>query len=59
MSLGLCGAAAGADQALWQGPIARMFPGGACDVGFELAVLTTALSYMLLRGKPKRGGSQS
>lgn len=50
MALGLAGAAAGANQALWQGPVSRLFPGsGGCDVGFELAILVTAISYLVLR----------
>ena len=44
MALGLLGAALGAHQALWSGPLSH-----GADVGFEVAVAMTALSYVVLR----------
>lgn len=57
MALGLAGAAAGANQVLWQGPVSKLFPGTGCDVGFELAVLVTAIIYVALRGRPRSPGA--
>lgn len=51
MALGLVAAGLGAHQALWAGPLSGWlgFPGA--DVGFEAAVLVTAISYGLLSGR--------
>jgi NCS1 nucleoside transporter family len=47
MAAGLLGAAAGAQQVMWQGPVSRWL--GGADVGFELAIAVTALTYLALR----------
>ena len=44
MALGLLGAALGAHQALWSGPLSH-----GADVGFEVAVAVTAVAYVALR----------
>ena len=49
MALGLLGAALGANQALWQGPLAGWLGMPGADIGFEAALLITALTYPLLR----------
>ena len=45
------GAGLGAHQVLFQGPLARWI---GADVGFEAAVLVTALAYLSLRASSKQ-----
>lgn len=57
--IGLIGAALGADQLKYQGPIGKAFGG---DLGFELGTVLAAISYFILRsyimkGTPAREGA--
>ena len=51
MLAGLVGAALGAHQVLFQGPLAGWI---GADVGFETAVVVTALVYLSLRASSKQ-----
>jgi NCS1 nucleoside transporter family len=57
--VGLIGAALGADQVKYQGPIGKAFGG---DLGFELGTLFAAVTYIALRiwwqGRSRTGGSR-